>query len=103
MLKSIQNNRNNMAAFGAFALALLFIADAATAGTTGTMLQDTYETVEQIFDGYGGKLVAIASLVVGVFMSVARNTILPAVVGICLCIFATNVTNIAETAVSAVI
>lgn len=103
MLKTITEHRNNIATFGAVAFALLLLADGATAGTTGTMLQDTYETVEQIFDGYGGKLVAIASLVVGVFMSVARNAILPAVVGICLCIFATNVTTIAETAVSAVI
>ena len=103
MLKTIKSSNHNWVTFGALALGILLVADAATAGTTGTMLQDTYETVEQIFDGYGGKLVAIASLVVGVFMSVARNAILPAVVGICLCIFATNVTTIAETAVSAVI
>lgn len=47
---------------------------AAHAGTTGTEFQGAYDTVMDIADGYGGKLVALGAFVAGIVGGIARQS-----------------------------
>lgn len=64
------------------ALVLLAAAAAVTAGTTGTEFQGFYNLMTSWTSGFLGKGIALAAFLLGAGMGVAKQTILPAVLGI---------------------
>lgn len=61
---------------GAFALAALAMTAVAKAGTTGAEFQDAYELLTGWVNGFLGRALAIAFLLVGLFMGIARQNLL---------------------------
>ena len=66
----------------AVAALLVLATGVAMAGTTGTEFQSTYNLVLGWAQGYLGKAMAIAAFLFGAGFGVAKQTILPAVLGI---------------------
>ena len=64
------------------ALALLFGAAVVTAGTTGTEFQSLHTMLTGWANGYLGKALAVAAFLFGAGFGVAKQTILPAILGI---------------------
>jgi conjugal transfer pilus assembly protein TraA len=65
-----------------FAALLMVCASFAIAGTTGTEFQNFYNLVLGWAEGYLGRGLAIASLIIGVGIGMVRGTIMPAMVGV---------------------
>ena len=59
----------------------------ATAGTTGTEFLALYTWVNGVATGYGGRVIAIASVIIGALLSVAKGNPIPILVGIGFAIF----------------
>jgi conjugal transfer pilus assembly protein TraA len=77
MKATLQNPTNLL--FGAL---LMACASLAFAGTTGTEFLNFYNLVLGWAEGYLGRGLAIASLIIGVGIGMVRGTIMPAMVGV---------------------
>ena len=66
----------------AFAVALMLGAAVVTAGTTGTEFQSLHTMLTGWANGYLGKALAVAAFLFGAGFGVAKQTILPAILGI---------------------
>ena len=71
-----------LALFGA-----MFLPAMAIAGTTGTEFLALYTWVNGVATGYGGRVIAIASVIIGALLSVAKGNPIPILVGIGFAIF----------------
>lgn len=58
------------------AVAVIGLQATAHAGTTGTEFQDAYEMLTEWINGYFGRALAIAFLLVGLFMGIARQNLM---------------------------
>jgi len=63
-------------------MALALTATAASAGTTGTEFQDLHTLLTGWTQGFLGKALAIAAFLFGAGMGVAKQTVVPAILGI---------------------
>ena len=59
----------------------------ASAGTTGQEFLALYTWVNGVATGYGGRVIAIASVIIGALLSVAKGNPIPILVGIGFAIF----------------
>lgn len=71
-----------------FALAgAMLVPVLASAGTTGQEFLTLYTWINGVATGYGGRVVAIASVLIGAMLAVAKGNPIPALVGIVFAIF----------------
>jgi len=63
-------------------IALALAATAATAGTSGTEFQGLHTTLTGWTEGFLGKALAIAAFLFGAGMGVAKQTVVPAILGV---------------------
>lgn len=68
-------------------LGAMFLPAFAVAGTTGQEFLALYTWVNGVATGYGGRVIAIASVIVGALLSVAKGNPIPILVGIGFAIF----------------
>lgn len=89
----------------AIAGATAVLASAASAGTSGAEFQDAYELLVGWIEGFFGRALAVAFLLVGLFMGIARQNLMACGVSIAvafgLVITPTILDNILTTTVSA--
>ena len=79
-MKAIQTISINHKAL--VALALIGMAGLVTAGTTGAEFQTFYNLMNNWTTGFLGKGIAMAAFLLGAGMGVAKQTLLPAIMGI---------------------
>lgn len=82
---------------------LAIVGVAAQAGTTGAEFQSFYNLMNNWTSGFLGKGIAIAAFLIGAGMGVAKQTILPAVLGILFAIVFTVGPNVINGMMTAVI
>lgn len=75
----------------------------AIAGTTGTEFLALYTWINGIATGYGGRAIAIASVVIGALLSVAKGNPIPILVGVGFAIFLQYVPTIVNGIMTATI
>ena len=75
----------------------------AVAGTTGTEFLALYTWINGIATGYGGRAIAIASVVIGALLSVAKGNPIPILVGVGFAIFLQYVPTIVNGIMTATI
>lgn len=75
----------------------------AMAGTTGTEFLALYTWINGIATGYGGRAIAIASVVIGALLSVAKGNPIPILVGVGFAIFLQYVPTIVNGIMTATI
>lgn len=84
-------------------LSAMFVPVLATAGTTGTEFLALYTWVNGVATGYGGRVIAIASVIIGAMMAVAKSNPIPILVGIGFAIFLQYVPTIVNGILTATI
>lgn len=91
--------------FAAIAGTTAILASAASAGTSGAEFQDAYNLLVGWIEGFFGRALAVAFLLVGLFMGIARQNLMACGVSIAvafgLVITPTILDNILTTTVSA--
>lgn len=98
------NKKRTAQVLGAAAV-LAAVATVSQAGTTGTEFEDAYNTLTGWINGFLGRALAIAFLLVGLFMGIARQNLMACGIAIAaafgLLITPTVLDNILSTTVSA--
>lgn len=97
-------NINAAQAAKAAVAASLFVAGAiATAGTTGAEFQSFYDLMNNWATGYLGKAIAIAAFIFGAGIGMAKQDVVPAIIGIAFAIVFTVGPNVINGMMTAVI
>ena len=68
-------------------LGAMFLPTFAVAGTTGTEFLTLYTWINGVATGYAGRAIAIAAVVIGALLSVAKGNPIPILVGVGFAIF----------------
>lgn len=91
------------AAKGALAATVLVAGAVATAGTTGAEFQSFYDLMNNWATGYLGKAIAIAAFIFGAGIGMAKQDVVPAIIGIAFAIVFTVGPNVINGMMTAVI
>ena len=80
--KHLQSINAAHAAKAAVATSVLVVGAVATAGTTGAEFQSFYDLMNNWATGYLGKAIAIAAFIFGAGIGMAKQDVVPAIIGI---------------------
>lgn len=99
-LAAINTAHAQKAAIGA---SLLVAGAAVTAGTTGAEFQSFYDLMNNWATGYLGKAIAVAAFIVGAGIGMAKQDVMPAIIGVAFAIVFVVGPNVINSMMTAVI
>jgi conjugal transfer pilus assembly protein TraA len=102
-ITKLTRQQSNIATVTLVGMALALAATAVSAGTTGTEFQQLHTTLTGWTEGFLGKALAIAAFLFGAGMGVAKQTVVPAILGVVFALVFTVGPNIINTMMTAVI